>query len=90
MGSLHQAIEFRGSGWQNKETDAPFLAGLLKSGLKLRATIYLDGSYRERHASEEGVQEALGCGSRSSGVYLQHIPTGDHIPGGKMLEYDSW
>jgi len=85
MSSFHQAIEFRGSGWQDEETDAPLLTGFLKMGLKLGATVYLDGSYRERHASKKGVQKALGCGSRSSGVYLQHIPAGDYIPGGEVL-----
>jgi hypothetical protein len=86
MGSLYMAVQFRTSGWQDKETDLVGFAGLFKVCLKLRASIYLDGSYREGHTADEGIQKAGGCVGRGLPVRFQHIPTGDHIPGGEVLQ----
>ena len=62
------------------------LAGLLKACLELAASIHLDGLEWERQPSLEGIQEGLGSSGRGPGMNLDHVPAGDHIPCGEMLE----
>ena len=90
VGSFHRTIKLGASGRQNEEVDTALEACCLEFGLELGAAVDLDGSYGKGHAGDDGVEE-MGCsGGLGLGVGFNHIPAGDRIPGGEVLEYHSW
>ena len=89
LSSLHRAIKLGASGRQNEEVDTALEACCLEFGLELGTAVDLDSSYGKGHTGDHGVEET-GCGGGPGlRVDFDHIPAGDRIPGGEVLENHS-
>ena len=87
LSPLHTTVELGGAGWEHEEPDTLLPAGFLETRLELRAPIHLDGVYWERPPVQYSIQESRGRVRGSPGVGLHHVPAGDHVSGGEVLQH---
>ena len=87
LSPLHTTVELGGAGWEHEEPDTLLPAGFLETRLELRAPVHLDGVYWERHPVQYSIQESRGRVRGSPGVGLHHVPAGDHVSGGEVLQH---
>src|SRR6185437_11801684 len=89
VGALDVAVELGRAGRKDEEAEAELLAGLLEVGGKLAAAIDLHGPDGEGHAGLEGGEELGGGGGGGAGADFEHVPAGDDIAGGELLEHEA-
>ena len=87
LSPLHTTVELGGAGWEHEEPDTLLPAGFLETRLELRAPVHPDGVYWERHPVQYSIQESRGRVRGSPGVGLHHVPAGDHVSGGEVLQH---
>jgi hypothetical protein len=86
VGTFYAAVELGGVRREKVERDAEFLAGFLKEGFELGTAIHLNSPDREGHSVQDRLEEQARCCGRGASMNFEHIPLGDHISGGEVLE----
>src|SRR6185437_3016698 len=79
----------RGGRTKSRQPTAELLAGMLEVGGKLASAVDLHRADGERHAGLEGGEELGGGGGGGAGADFEHVPAGDDIAGGELLEHEA-